>query len=1231
MRVESRREIAPSQNDKLGIGGGARAARTEPIAMECSETHHVSEKRGYTAPRLLRSRSGFGILAVFATFVISLVCAVGSAQSTSGTILGNLADQSGAVLAATQIKLTDIDKGDTRTTLTNASGHYSFVNIPPGSYRISVQKQGFKQLVREPIALQVASTIQIDLTMTLGDVSQEVVVTGSSPLIQAETTSLGGVIDERETVEMPLNGRNPMNLTALVPSVVPQGGAMQNPTGINPFSWGNYQIGGGMANQSAQYLDGSPLNTEYVNGIALIPTQDSLQEFKVETNNLSPEYGHMAGGAVNFRTKSGTKDLHGSAWEYLRNKVLNANTYYGNQAGLPRPSFTQNQYGLNLGGPVLIPRVYDGRRKTFFFVNWEGFALRQGQTFVETVPTSDELNGNLSALGVPIYDPLSTCGLPGGPVCGIGASQYDRTEFANADISSKLNPTAVAWLKAFYPAPNTAGSNGQNNFVHNASVGGNNYQTVVHIDHDISEKQHISSRYSNWMLKNLPINPYGTGLCNGQCLEHYNTNDFVLDDTYSFNNTTILDLRISYMRFVYTRVPSDPTFNVTDIGWPASLQAQTQFPGPPLMVISGNDIDGSVASQGSDSVIFNATDDDRIAGTLTKLMRSHTLILGGEFLRATWNYAQGNLSDGEFFFNNSFTAQNPLTGIGGAGLASYLLGYAGSGSATNDQATAAEQLYPALFITDHWRATPRLTLDIGLRWEDNFPFTERHDLQSYFDFTAVNPLLAAANISTYPGSIELVNSSTRSSRYAANNHVKQFSPRVGLTYAIRPSTVLSMGYGIFWIPVDVSDNTGPQGDPINLFNTIYNASVNGGLTPANNLSNPFPQGGIIAAPGRNPAFQSDLLGLPIGPTFPNNPYAYAQQWNAGIQQQIGNSFAVTVAYGGAKGTHLPFWSINVNQLPDADLQQGNALLNPVANPFSGIINPLYSLGASTIPAGQLLLKYPQYAAVNSNSAALAASTYNSMQISAQKRFARGASLNAAYTFAKFISNTDTLTAWLEPGTAGAYGAVQDNNNLRAEKSLSSNDTRQRLVLSYVYDIPVGRGMRFLSHASGLENQIVGGWGLGGVTTLMAGFPLGFATNQNLTNSFGGGSRPNYAPGAPGCNSKKTTSGGAVSRLNAWFNTACFTQPDAFTYGNESRNDAQLRAPGMANWDSSLFKNFPIKGDGKASVQFRTEVFNLFNRVQFGYPGTTQGTGNFGVIGSQLNLPRILQFSLRVNY
>jgi hypothetical protein len=1162
------------------------------------------------------------LLGVFVCLLFS--ASLTYAQSTFGAIVGNVTDPSGAAIGNTPVTLTNLGTSEKRTDSTNADGLYQFVNLPPGQYSVDVEKAGFKRVLRSPITVQTQTTTKIDVALEVGDVSQTVEVTAQTPLLQPENSSLGQVVDQRKTTELPLNGRNPLNLVALVPSVVPQGGSMSNPNGQNVFAWGNYQIGGGMANQSMVWLDGSPVNGSYLNITALIPTQDSLQEFKVATNNLSPEYGRFAGGVVNFTTKSGTNELHGSAWEFLRNKVLNANTFFNNEAGIARPAFTQNQFGFNVGGPVYIPKIYNGKDKTFFFVNWEGFRLRQGQSFVQTVPTAAERTGDLSALG-PIYDPLTTCGsgAPGSPTCAPGQAQYSRQPFAGSVIpTSRLNPTSLKWLN-LYPAPNTAGVNGVNNYVNNASVGGNNNETVVHLDQNVSDRQHITARYTYWGNLNLPIDPLGTGVCQDRCAEIFNTNNFVLGDTYSFSPTTIMEVRLSYQRFSYDRTPKTLGYDLTQLGWPASLNTQASFLALPIPVISGFDSANTFGSQGAGSVIIDRNDNYRAAATLTKISGNHTLKFGAEFLRMTHNYAQTNVPAGIFSFNSGFTNNNavsPTSGIS-QGIGSFLLGYAASGNASTPALVAGQQLYPAVFVNDNWHASSRLTVNLGVRWEHAGPWTERFNRMSFFDPTAPNSVLAANGI-TMPGNIGLVGTAANGGlRSNIKPDWRQFAPRVGLAYQVTSKTVFHAGYGVFWLPNDVAWDYSPNNDPINSFSTQYVSNVYTGI-PANNVSNPFPGVGIIAPPGRNPTYAQTLLGQGSTVSQLGNPYGYAQQWNADIQQEFGNGFLLDVAYGGAKGTHLPIDGSQIDQLPDQYLSLGNQLTQSVANPFAGIVKS-GSLAANAVQYGQLLRPYPQYNGLRFAGQGIGNSTYESLQVKAEKRFSGGASLLVAYTFSKLISNTDTITGWLE---SGGTGGVQNWNNLKGEKSLASFDTPNRLVVSYVLDIPVGKGRKYLSNANGFVNAAIGGWGVQGVTTLQNGFPLHFGTNQNLTNSFGGGSRPNYVGGCD-----KSMSGSAQSRLNSWFNTACFVQPAPFTFGNEGRTDASLRAPGIANWDFAAFKDFPIGREGRAKLQLRAEFFNIFNRVQFGYPGQTQGSNSFGIISSQTNTPRLLQVAGRFNF
>jgi hypothetical protein len=1149
-------------------------------------------------------------------------------QTTFGSIVGTVTDPTGAAVGNTEVNLTNLGTNEKRAQTTNADGFYQFVNLSPGQYSVEIQKSGFNRVLRSPITVQTESTTTINIALQVGNVSQTVEVTAQSPLLQTETSSLGQVVDQRMTNEIPLNGRNPLNLVELVPSVVPQGQFDQTPTGANPFGWGNFQIGGGMANQSMVWLDGSPVNGGYLNIMALTPTQDSLQEFKVTTNNLSPEYGRFAGGVVNFTTKSGSNEIHGAAWEYLRNRELNANDFFDNQAGVPRGAFTQNQFGANFGGPVYIPKIYNGKDKTFFFVDYEGFRLRQGQSFTETVPTAQDRTGNLSSYaagyGVTIYDPLTTCGTgaPGYPACGAGQAQYSRQPFAGNIIpTSRINPTSLIMLN-LYPSPNNPGApgTGVGNYVTNASVGGNNNETVVHLDQNVSEKQHISARYSYWGNLNLPIDPLKDGVCQDRCTETMNTNNFVLGDTYSFTPTTVMEVRASYQRFIYDRTPETLGYDLTTLGWPASLNSQAVFRDLPVPVINNFDTAGTFGSQGAGSVILSRNDNYRIAATLTKIAGSHTIKMGGEFLRITHNYTQTNTPTGIFNFNPDLTSSNAVNQVGGAGLATFLLGYPSSGNASSPALVAGQQYYPALFVNDDWHVTARWTLNLGLRWEHDGPWTERFNRLSFFNPTQPNQILAAAGLN-YPGNIDLVNSAYDPYRSNIVPNWTQYSPRIGTAFQIASKTVFHAGYGIFWLPNDVAWDYSPNNDPINSISTNIPSSGYTGV-PGATINNPFPNG-ITPPPGRNSNYALDLLGNGQTESILDNPYGYAQQWNADIQQEFGSGFLVDVGYGGAKGTHLPIDGYQIDQLPDQYLSLGNALTQTVPNPFYNELSPAASLHTSTIQYGQLLRPYPEYNGMSFAGAGIGNSTYESLQVKATKRFSNGATILAAYTWSKLISDADTITGWLE---AGGVGGIQDYNNLRAEKSLASFDVPQRLVVSYVMDIPVGRGRKYLSGAHGIVEQTIGGWGVDGTTTLQSGFPLHLTTNSNLTNSFGGGSRPNVVAGCD-----KSVPGGATARLLEWFNTSCFSQPAPFTFGDESRNDPSITGAGVANWNFAAFKNFTLSENTNRYLQFRAEFFNIFNRVQFGLPGQAYGASNFGEVTTQANNPRLVQFALRLNF
>src|SRR6202162_5878129 len=439
--------------------------------------------------------------------VLLSTCMFVQGQSTYGSITGSVTDPSGAAIADARVTLTNLGTAEKRLQPTGSDGLYSFVNLIPGNYRIEVEKAGFKRITQEPVVVQVQQSSKIDVALPIGQATETVEVTSETPLLQSETSSLGQVVEQRKANELPLNGRNIYSLAAVAPSVIPQGSTTGSPVGKNPFDFANYQIGGSFANQSAEYLDGQPLNIGYINLPLLTPTQDSISEFKVQYNNLGPEWGKFSGGIVNLSTKGGTNQYHGEAYEYFRNKVLNARPFFD----ATNPPYVQNQYGATFGGPVI-------KDKTFFFFAWDGYRQRASTVFTTTVPTVAE-RGGVFPSDVKIFDPLSVS-----PAClepaTSSATTCQRTQFVNNTIPV-INPAALEELK-FIAMPTSSAET--NNFTAAGASGGNANQYVGRVDQNLTSTQHIFARYNFWNLLDLPLDPFKTGLCADKCAETYQTN-----------------------------------------------------------------------------------------------------------------------------------------------------------------------------------------------------------------------------------------------------------------------------------------------------------------------------------------------------------------------------------------------------------------------------------------------------------------------------------------------------------------------------------------------------------------------------------------------------------------------------------------------------------------------------------------------------------------------------------
>jgi hypothetical protein len=1156
----------------------------------------------------------FGFVISAIGVLILLFSSFASGQTFQGTIVGTITDSSGGAVLGADVTLTNLGTGDVRKVATDPAGGYQFLALLPGNYGLAVEQTGFKRFVRQPIVVEVDQAVRIDVSMVVGALTESVTVTAQTPLLQTEASSLGQVIAERNLNQLPLNGRNPLALAGYVPGVVPQGGAMQNSVGQNMASWDNFQIGGGQAGQSAVLVDGAPLNISWYGNIGYSPAQDSMQEFKVETNSLSSEFGRLAGGVINFVSKGGTNGLHGTVYEFLRNKALNANTFFSNASGIGKPSYTQNQFGGGAGGPVVIPGVYNGRNKTFWFFNLDEFRLRQGVTFLLTVPTVAMRGGDFSGMQT-IYDPLNTT------VNAQGVAS--RVPFSNNTIpTTRINPTA-AYGRNLWAPPNLPGST--NNFATLASAGGSLHNAVLRGDHRLNDKQSLFARYTDANTTNLGVDPYKTGVCRDNCGAVYATKQAVLGYVYNFRPTVVLDVRLSYLHFGVDRHPYTQGIDVTQFGWPSSLNQALPYRTIPMFNVSGySDL---FSTTGGGSVLMGRMDTDHLAPKLTVVKGRHTIKFGGEYRRMPFNFIQVQPAGGTFAFSTKFTALNYLSpGSTGNAYASFLLGMADSGNAQSNVPVAATESYHAAFVEDSIRAGRRLTLILGLRYDYMGQWTERYDRLSFWMPTAQSPLAAQTGLPLV-GRLGLVNSSDRSSRSNRDADPKQFGPRFGAAYHLTEKTVLRAGYGIYWLPPEVAYSASPYADPIDAISTQFIGTLNASLTPYALMNNPFPNG-ILNPPGRAPSYQSTLLGQSVGAWIPNVGYGYAQQWNFNVQRQLPDSTLIEFSYAGSKGTHLPMANIPADQLPDQYLSMGSALLAQVPNPFYNIITS-GTLSAATVAMEQLLRPFPQYTGVSLVGLGLGDSIYHSFQAKLERRFKNGASVLVSYTNSKLISDTDSLISQAETATGGTIAGMQNAHNLRGERSLASFDTPQRLVVSYVLDLPVGAGGKYLSGLKGPVGKLVSGWGAVGAAVLQRGSPINVSSTPNTLNNYGSNLRPNF--NAAACPHGAALSGSGESRLNGWFNTACFVAPPAFTYGNVSRTLPNVRQDGIVNVDLSVFKDTAFGPENKLSLQFRAELFNLLNTPQFGTPGESLGTTQFGVVTTQTNNPRLIQLALRLRF
>jgi hypothetical protein len=1146
---------------------------------------------------------------------LAIVLAIGlfaphvSAQTVAGQISGLVTDPSGAAISGATVVVTDIDRNVNIRSVSNESGFYLISPLPPGRYKMRAEKAGFRAHLVELIPIATQQKAEANIALQVGAVSESVTVNSGAQMVDTTTATLSGVVENKRIIDLPLNGRNVYSLAWATAGVFPQRPAAGS-ANEGFHSIGIFTVNGGRDSSNAILMDGVPVtmnsNTANMNANSAVPSVEGVEEFRIQTNSYSAEYGRSGGGVLTIATKSGTNTLHGSLFEFVRNSKMDANNWFANASGQKLATFQRNEFGASSGGPLVIPKVYDGRNKTFWFAVYEGRRQRSASTRFFTLPTDEQMGGDfsktLTSAGAlrNIYDPMSTAADPARP------GQFLRTPFAGNRIPvNRFDPVSANVLKFFGPKPNLPGqaNTGQNNFFFQGKAPTDVNRATSKVDHNFNENQRIFFRYSIFQNENSQPELWaGPGCPDGGCYSNYERmQNVALDYSWTLNPTTLLSLRYGFARSILDRGSWFKNFKPTSLGLPASVETGADLLVFPEFAVEEMTMPGLLHHWNFRS----ANQSHTIVGTLSKVLGSHSLKVGTELRKNLINHMQAPWSL-NFTFNRAMT-QGPdprvVSANGGFGFASFLLGTGASGSEVHGIRPALESKSYGFYLQDDFKVNRKLTLNLGLRWDFETGLTERHDRYAVFDTAAVNPLSQRTGLNLR-GGWTFANKGAQG-RNLRSIEFGKIAPRIGLAYQLRPSTVIRAGGGIFYTMATYGANN--YGTAPFRASTPWVPTIDG-VTPTDLLRNPFPNG--VLQPEGSVNGLGAAIGQGVGSPIPSTMTTpYNSQWNFSIGQDLGRGMVFDLAYAGNKGTKLPL-SWQMDQLADSQIRPDAGLLDTVANPFFGII-PVGPLSNRTVQRGELLTPYPQYPGVSFAGTSWGNSNFHSLQATFKKRFSGSGTMVVAYTWSKLIADGGD-NAWDSSGFR--------NFNCRAcERSISPYHYPHRLVMTSTYELPFGKGKQFGSQWNGFMNAVLGQWQLNGVLTLSSGSPLQMLTTGNTSFSFGGGQRPDST--GQDANLDNPT-------LDRWFDTSAFRLPAQYTFGNMGRMHPNLRSDFVETLDMSVFKRFNIVGE-RVALELRGESFNALNHPVFGSPNTTVGNAQFGRVTGMANAPRQTQFALKL--
>ena len=1134
------------------------------------------------------------------------------AQTFLGGIRGSVTDKTGATIPEAKITLVDQATGISRATVSNSEGGYTFNALNPATYDIVVEKPGFKKVEQKGLVVGTQGFLSTDLQMEVGQVSESVNVTAEVDQVETTNASVGQSVDKRQLDDLPNMGRNPFYETVKISQNVTPGGdpkfnRMEDQSGSSQIS-----IAGGPVTGNNYLLDGIAI-TNSSNQAVIVPIVEAVQEVKVQINTYDAEVGRTGGGTFNLYLKSGSNDFHLAAFGYQWLNASIANNFFANAAGLPQVPQMWKNFGGSFGGPIVIPKVYNGKNKTFFWFATEHYRQNQTESVDIAVPTALEKVGNFSQSHYVngsqqvIYDPMSTVENANGT--------YTRTPFVgNAIPASRINPIGLQ-LASYFPLPNQA----------TPYYGANDYtSTPLQYDRAGQETIKVDQQFTTWLRASASYLHYGSRepsyqtwindiASPGQSLLIRFVDATQANATITPSPTWVVALRWGFNRYPNRTLQYTTGFNPTALGFSPTYAAELPYLSFPSVSM------GDLSSFGGGTQSYTTYFSRSFSGSASKYAGKHSIKFGGDY-RAIHVHGTPTQSSGTFSFTSSFTSANPNSTVVGTGasLASLLLGNPASANVATAEALDDLVNYYGVFIQDDYRVTSKLTLNFGVRYEyESGVKSPLNQLLVGFNPSIVNPVQSSVPGITTLGVPEYAGQNGFPTQVQNQNHDK-IGPRVGFAYALNSKTSIRGGYGLFWNPFSFSLQS-----PIGYTqSTPYNNGVasvaNAGAIPAGSLSNPFPSG-LLPIVG-NALGETAGIGQAITAYDPFSHSTRVHQYSFDIQHEFPASFVVAAGYSGSithdliQGTA----SINIDQLPDAYLALGTALKQQVPNPFYGTPFALNALSSATITRAQSLLPFPEYTSVTLTSPSLGHARYNSFYAKVQKRMGHGLNLLSTYVWSK---NMDTSAA--ASNTYNSQSAnYQDNYNINSAWSLATINTPDRWTNAINYDLPFGKGRKWLANNKGLDYAL-GGWSLNVESTMQSGFPL--QVTQTNNNSVIGTSV--QFPNATGTTPQ--VSGSIESRLNGYLNINAFSQAAAYTYGNVSRT-LPNRGPGQAFTNASLFKTFTFKE--RYHAQFRAEAFNITNTPVFYQPTLSiSNPSTFGHITSQANYPRILQLGLRFNF